>query len=99
MASISTKRKISKLTDDIAALEKTIKENTRKLAELKEEKTETENTEIISIIRKAGLSIEDIEELIDGGITQVQAVPKPPEENTRSVTSELKNERKIPNET
>lgn len=94
MAVLSPKRKISKLADDIAALEKTIKENTQKLAELKEEKTEAENTEIISIIRKAGLSVADIEELI--GVTHIQQKPKTQEENnSRLPVSGLTNERKI----
>lgn len=96
MAALSPKKKISKLADDIAALEKTIKDNTRKLAELKEEKLAAENTEIITIIRKAGLSVEDIEDLIGSGVTQVQTVPKSQEEtNPRPLTSGLTNERKI----
>lgn len=94
MAGLSPKRKISKLADDIAALEKTIKENTQKLAELKEEKTEAENTEMVSIIRKAGLSVADIEELI--GVTQIQQKPKTQEENnSRLPVGGLTNERKI----
>lgn len=96
MAALSPKKKISKLTDDIAALEKTIKDNTRKLAELKEEKIEAENTEIISIIRKAGLSMEDISELIDSSSAQVQVKPKIQEENKPNpANSGLTNERKI----
>lgn len=96
MAALSPKRKISKLTDDIAALEKTIKENTTKLAELKEEKLEAENTEMISLIRKAGLSVEDIEEMIGGSISQVLQKPKTQEENIpRPASVGLTNERKI----
>ena len=96
MAALSPKKKISKLTDDIAALEKTIKDNTRKLAELKEEKIEAENTEIISIIRKAGLSMEDISELIDSSSAQVQVKLKSQEENKPNpANSGLTNERKI----
>ncbi len=96
MAALSPKRKISKLTDDIAALEKAIKDNTKKLAELKEEKLEAENTEIISIIRKAGLSVEDIEDLIDGGVSQAEQKPKTQEETVTALpTGGFKNERKI----
>lgn len=95
MAALSSKRKISKLTDDIAAMENTIKENTRKLAELKEEKQQTENTEIISIVRKAGLSLTDIEELIRSD--SVRVLPKPKTEDTSAdlPMSRLQNERKI----
>lgn len=96
MAALSPKRKISKLTDDIAALEKTIKDNTRKLSELKEEKIEAENSEIISMVRKAGLSVEDIEDLIGGSVAQVQTMPKSQEENNpRPLSAGLTNERKI----
>lgn len=96
MAGLSPKRKISKLADDIAALEKTIKENTKKLVELKEEKTEAENTEMISIIRKAGLSVADIEELIGDSVIHIQQKPKIQEENTsRLSVGGLNNERKI----
>lgn len=96
MATLSPKKKISKLTDDIAALEKTIKDNTRKLAELKEEKTEAENTEIISIIRKAGLSVDDIAELIDSSTVQTPVKPKIQEETKPNpANSGLTNERKI----
>lgn len=65
MAALSPKKKISKLTDDIAALEKTIEENKQKLNELKEEKILAENSEIINLIRKAGLSVGDVEGLIE----------------------------------
>ncbi|MDE5771938.1 MAG: DUF4315 family protein [Ruminococcus sp.] len=96
MAALSPKKKISKLADDIAALEKTIKDNTRKLSELKEEKLAAENTEIITIIRKAGLSVEDIEDLIGSGVTQVQSKPKTQEDNnSRPLSAGLMNERKI----
>ena len=96
MAALSPKKKISKLADDIAALENTIKENTRKLQELKEEKTELENSEIISIIRKAGLSVEDIADLIDSTTAQTQVKPQNQEDKIIStLNSVLTNERKI----
>lgn len=96
MAALSPKKRISKLADDIAALENTIKENTRRLHELKEEKTELENSEIISIIRKAGLSVEDIADLIDSNTAQTQVKPKNQEEKIIStLNSVLTNERKI----
>lgn len=95
MAALSPKKKISKLADDIAALENTIKESTRKLAELKEEKQQAENTEIISLVRKAGLSVEDIEELVGKSTAQVMPKPKTEDTTAGSFISRLQNERKI----
>lgn len=93
MAALSPKKKLSKLTDDIAALEKTIEENKQKLVELKEEKAAIENSEIISIIRKAGLSVEDIENLIEKSL--VSDEPLSGQNMLNSFVSKTQNERKI----
>ena len=93
MAALSPKKKLSKLTDDIAALEKTIEENKQKLVELKEEKAAIENSEIISIIRKAGLSVEDIESLIEKSL--VSDEPLSGQNMLNSFVSKTQNERKI----
>lgn len=58
------RRKITKISTEIEQLEKTIAESKKKLAELKEAKTEAENSEIISIIRNADLSVDDIADMI-----------------------------------
>lgn len=60
----STQKKMSKLSAEILQLEKSIAESQEKLAALRKEKTEIENTEIVSLIRKADLSVDDIAELI-----------------------------------
>lgn len=93
MAALSPKKKLSKLTDDIATLEKTIEENKQKLVELKEEKAAIENSEIISIIRKAGLSVEDIENLIEKSL--VSDEPLSGQNMLNSFVSKTQNERKI----
>lgn len=93
MAALSPKKKLSKLTDDIATLEKTIEENKQKLVELKEEKAAIENSEIISIIRKAGLSVEDIESLIEKSL--VSDEPLSGQNMLNSFVSKTQNERKI----
>ena len=56
----STQKKMSRLSAEISQLEKSIAESQEKL----KEKTEVENTEIVSLIRKADLSVDDIAELI-----------------------------------
>ena len=59
-----TRKKVDKLSAEIQQLEAQIAEKKEKLASLKEAKLEAENTEIISIIRNADLSVEDIQEMI-----------------------------------
>ena len=54
-----TRKKVDKLSAEIQQLEAQIAEKKEKLASLKEAKLEAENTEIISIIRNADLSVED----------------------------------------
>ncbi len=61
---VSYQEKINRISADIVQLEKEIAEKQKKLSVLKESKTETENSEIISIIRNADLSVEDIAELV-----------------------------------
>ena len=58
------RRKIAKIAADIEQLEKNIEESKKKLSTLKAAKIEAENTEIISLVRNAELSIDDIAELI-----------------------------------
>lgn len=53
-----------KLSAEISQLEKSIAESQEKLTALRKEKTEVENTEIVSLIRKADLSVDDIADLI-----------------------------------
>lgn len=60
----STQKKMSRLSAEISQLEKSIAESQEKLTALRKEKTEIENTEIVSLIRKADLSVDDIAELI-----------------------------------
>lgn len=60
----STQKKMSRLSAEISQLEKSIAESQEKLTALRKEKTEVENTEIVSLIRKADLSVDDIAELI-----------------------------------
>lgn len=63
-AKISFKEKISRINSDIEQVERTIAENQQKLSSLKETKINTENAEIISIIRQNNLSVEDVAELL-----------------------------------
>lgn len=81
------RNKIRKLTEDIEKTERIIDENKKKLTELKNAKTEAENAEIISIVRNAELSADDIAELISGFVSETKPVPK--EEKAES-PSELK---------
>lgn len=60
----SSQKKMLKLSAEISQLEKSIAESQEKLTALRKEKTEIENTEIVSLIRKADLSVDDIAELI-----------------------------------
>ena len=60
----TTQKKMSRITAEILQLKKSIAESQEKLAALKKEKIEIENTEIVSLIRKADLSVDDIAELI-----------------------------------
>ena len=66
-------KKMDKLVSDIRQLEKTIAENQKKLSDLKEAKIEAENAEIISLIRNAELSVDDISDII----SHFKAVTKP----------------------
>ena len=61
---ISYQEKVNKISADIIQLEKEITERQKRLLLLKESKTEAENSEIISIIRNAELSVEDIAKLV-----------------------------------
>lgn len=69
-----TRKKVDKLSAEIQQIEAQIAEKRTKLAALKEAKTEAENSEIISIIRNADLSVSDVEELISD-LTNVKKVP------------------------
>lgn len=60
----SIQKKMSKLSAEISQLEKSIAESQEKLTALRKAKTEIENTEIVSLIRKADLSVDDIAKLI-----------------------------------
>lgn len=60
----STQKKLLRLSAEISQLEKSIAESREKLTALRKEKTEIENTEIVSLIRNADLSVDDISELI-----------------------------------
>lgn len=60
----SSQKKMLKLSAEISQLEKSIAESQEKLTALRKEKTEVENTEIVSLIRKADLSVDDIADLI-----------------------------------
>lgn len=68
------RKKVNKLSAEIQQLEEHIAESNKKLADLKEAKIEAENTEIISIVRGADLSVEDIQELISD-LTTVKKIP------------------------
>lgn len=82
MKKISTsKKKTAKLNAEIQQLEAQIAESNKKLSALKEAKTEAENTEIISIVRGADLSVEDVAELISD-LTAVKKVPQQSEKQT-----------------
>lgn len=65
-AKVSYKEKINKITSDIEQVEMIIAENQKKLSALKETKVNTENAEIISIIRQNNLSVDDVAELLTG---------------------------------
>lgn len=93
MAALTPKKKISKLTDDIAALEKTIEENKQKLLELKEEKVSVENSEIINLIRKAGLSVDDVEGMVKKSHISDEMVSG--QNMLNSFVGKTQNERKI----
>ncbi len=61
---VTYKEKIDKIISDIEQVKKTIAEYQKKLSELEETKINTENAEILSIIRQENLSVDDIAELI-----------------------------------
>lgn len=63
-AKVSYKDKINKIISDIEQVEMIIAENQKKLSALKETKVNTENAEIISIIRQKNLSVDDVAELL-----------------------------------
>lgn len=86
-----TRKKVDKLSAEIQQLEAQIAEKKEKLASLKEAKLEAENTEIISIIRNADLSVEDIQEMI----SDLTSVKKSPSDMAKSQPmSDLKGEEK-----
>lgn len=81
------RKKVNKLSAEIQQLEEHIAESNKKLSDLKEAKLEAENTEIISIVRDADLSVEDIQELI----SDLTTVKKPSLESAKSQpTPEMK---------
>lgn len=91
MKKISTaKKKTAKLNAEIQQLEAQIAKDNKKLSSLKEAKTEAENTEIISLVRGADLSVDDIAELISD-FTSVKKSPLKPEKPTVANT-DLKGE-------
>lgn len=60
----STQKRIAKINSEISQLEQIISESQAKVETLKKEKTEIENAEIVSLIRKSNLSVDDIAKLI-----------------------------------
>lgn len=74
------RKKVNKLSAEIQQLEEHIAESNKKLSDLKKAKLEAENTEIISIVRDADLSVEDIQELI----SDLTTVKKPSLESAKS---------------
>ncbi|UKI17056.1 MAG: DUF4315 family protein [Ruminococcus sp.] len=85
------KRSISFLLK-YSSLKLRLRKKKEKLASLKEAKLEAENTEIISIIRNADLSVEDIQEMI----SDLTSVKKSPSDMAKSQPmSDLKGEEKI----
>ncbi|MCM1529760.1 MAG: DUF4315 family protein [Alistipes sp.] len=90
MKKISTaKKKTAKLNAEIQQLEAQIADSNKRLSALKEAKTEAENTEIISIIRGADLSVDDIAELI----SDLTAVKKTPQQSEKQAAdTDLKGE-------
>lgn len=86
------RKKVDKLSAEIQQLEAQIAEKKEKLASLKEAKLDAENTEIISLIRNADLSIDDIQELL----SDLNAVKKAPSDMAKSQPmSEIKGDEKI----
>lgn len=86
------RKKVDKLSAEIQQLEAQIAEKKEKLASLKEAKLDAENTEIISLIRNADLSIDDIQELL----SDLNAVKKAPSDMDKSQPmSEIKGDEKI----
>ena len=53
-------KKIEKLNSDIVQVEAEIAEKQKKLEEMKKERTELENVEIVSLVRGASLSVDDV---------------------------------------
>lgn len=84
------KKKTAKLNAEIQQLEAQIAKDNKKLSALKEAKTEAENTEIISLVRGADLSVEDITELISD-LTTVKKAPQQSEKQT-AAAADLKGE-------
>lgn len=65
----STQKRIAKINSEILQIEQSIKESQEKLETLKKEKIKIENAEIVSLIRKTDLSVDDIAELISDFMT------------------------------
>ncbi len=80
----STQKRIAKINSEILQIGKSIKESQEKLEALKKEKIEIENTEIVSLIRKADLSVDDVAELI----SDLTTVRKSNVNKTEAQTSE-----------
>ncbi len=87
----SAMKKTAKLNAEIQQLEAHIADSNKKLSALKEAKAEAENTEIISIVRGADLSVEDIAELISD-FTAVKKSPQKPEKQA-AMDTDLKGEK------
>lgn len=58
-------KKIEKLKSDIVQVEIEIAEKQKKLEEMKKEMTELENVEIVSLVRGASLSVDEIAEIVE----------------------------------
>ncbi|MBQ5320268.1 MAG: DUF4315 family protein [Oscillospiraceae bacterium] len=58
-------KKIEKLKSDIVQVENEIAEKQKKLEEMKKEMTELENVEIVSLVRGASLSVDEIAEIVE----------------------------------
>lgn len=92
MKNFSTARKkTAKITAEIQQLEAQIADSNKKLASLKEAKIEAENTEIISLVRGADLSVEEIQELISD-FTTVKKSSLSPSKEQPTAANDLKGE-------
>lgn len=77
-------KKIEKLNSDIVQIEAEIAEKQKKLEEMKKERTELENVEIVSLVRGASLSVDDVAEIISGYSPVVKkGFDKPEQQNMK----------------